>query len=106
MIKVPRCLRFGPEQVALSETLHTFVDASQDAYGAVVYSRVVYESGSVSTGLVAAKSRVAPLTTTSIPRLELLAAVLGLRLTESTSRVFSGALGQAVFWSDSMNVLW
>lgn len=87
MIKVSRCLRFGPEQVALSETLHTFVDASQDAYGAVIYSRVVYESGSVSTRLVAAKSKVAPLTTTSIPRLELLAAVLGLRLTESTSRV-------------------
>jgi len=106
VIKVSRCLRFGPEQVALSETLHTFVDASQDAYGAVIYSRVVYESGSVSTRLVAAKSKVAPLTTTSIPRLELLAAVLELRLTESTSRVFSGALGQAVFWSDSMNVLW
>ena len=106
VIKVSRCLRSGPEQVALSETLHTFVDASQDAYGAVIYSRVVYESGSVSTRLVAAKSKVAPLTTTSIPRLELLAAVLGLRLTESTSRVFSGALGQAVFWSDSMNVLW
>ncbi|XP_078360456.1 uncharacterized protein LOC144644785 [Oculina patagonica] len=67
VIKVPRCLRFGPEQVALSETLHTFVDASQDAYGAVVYSRVVYESGSISTRLVAAKSKVAPLTTTSIP---------------------------------------
>ena len=85
-------------------TLHKFVDASQDAYGAVVYSRVVYESGSVSTRLVAAKSRVAPLATTSIPHLELLASLLGLRLTESTSRVFSGALGQAVFWSDSMNV--
>ena len=26
-IKVPKCLRFGPEEVALSETLHTFVDA-------------------------------------------------------------------------------
>ena len=86
--------------------MHTFVDASQDAYGTVIYLRVVYESGLVSTRLVAAKSRVAPLTTTSIPRLELLAAVLELRLTESTLRVFSGALGQAVFWSDSMNVLW
>ena len=106
VIKVTRCLRFGPEKVALSETLHTFVDASQDSYGAVVYSRVVYESGSVSTRLVAAMSRAAPLTTTSIPRLELLATFLGLRLTASTSRVFSGTLGQAVFWSDSMNVLW
>ena len=106
MIKVPRCLRFGPEEVVLSETLHTFVDASQDAYGAVLYLKVIYESGSVSSQLVTAKTRVAPLAATSIPRLELVAAILGLRLTESVSRVYSGALGQAVFWSDSMNVLW
>ena len=76
------------------------------AYGAVVYLKVIYESGSVSSRLVAAKTRVAPLAATSIPRLELMAAILGLRLTESVSRVYSGALGQAVFGSDSMNVLW
>lgn len=35
-----------------------------------------------------------------------MAAILGLRLTESISKVYSWALGQAVFWSDSMNVLW
>ncbi|PFX21661.1 hypothetical protein AWC38_SpisGene13841 [Stylophora pistillata] len=105
-IKIPRCLRFGQEEVLLSETLHAFVDASQDAYGAVVYSRVIYKSGLVSSRLVAAKSTVAPLAATSIPRLELMAAILGLRLTESISKVYNGALGQAVFWSDSMNVLW
>ena len=105
-IKVPRCLRFGPEEVVLSETLHTFVDASQDAYGAFIYLKVIYESGSVSSRLVAAKTRVAPLAATSIPRLELMAAILGLRLTESVSRVYSDGLSQAVFWSDSMNVVW
>ena len=106
MIKVPRCLRFGPEEVLLPETLHTFVDASQDAYGAVVYLRVTYDSGSLSSQLVAAKTRVALLAATSIPRLELMTAILGLRLTEPVSRVYSGALSKAVFWSDSMNVLW
>ena len=35
-----------------------------------------------------------------------MAVILGLRLTESVSRVYSGGLGQEVFWSDSMNVLW
>ena len=106
-IKVTRCVRFGPEQVVLSETLHTFVDTSQNAYAAVVYLKVSYESGSVSSQLVAAKTRVAPLAATSIPRLELMAAILGLRLTESVSRVYSGGLSQALFWSDSMmNVLW
>ena len=103
---VPRCLRFGQEDVVLSETLHTFVDASQDAYSAVVYLSVIYKSGSVSSRLVAAKTRVAPLAATGIPRSELIAAILEPGLTESASRVYSGALGQAVFWSDGMNVLW
>ena len=90
----------------LSQTLHTFVDASQDAYGAVVYSRATYKSGAVSIRFVAAKSRVAPLAATSIPRLELMATVLGSRMAGSTSRVLNTSLDQATFWSDSMNVLW
>ena len=60
----------------LSQTLHTFEDVSRDAYGAVVYSRTTYKSGALSIRFVAAKSRVAPLAATSIPRLELMAAVL------------------------------
>ncbi|XP_070532963.1 uncharacterized protein [Ptychodera flava] len=56
--------------------------------------------------MVAAKSRVAPLTSTSIPRLELMGAIVGLRLTETISEVLGIMLNQVVFWSDSMNVLW
>ena len=89
-----------------SQTLHTFVDTSQDAYGAVVYSRATYKSGAVSIRFVAAKSRVAPLAATSIPRLESIAAVVGLRMAGSISRVLNASLDQATFWSDSMNVLW
>ena len=77
-IKAPRCLGLGQEEEMLSQTLYTFVDASQDASGVVVYSRATYKSGAVSIRFVAAKWRVAPLAATSIPRLELMAAVLGL----------------------------
>ena len=69
----------GQDEELLSETLHTFVDVSQDAYGAVVFSRVRCKSGLVSIGLVTAKTRVAPFSTIIIHRLELMAAVLGLR---------------------------
>ena len=82
-VKVPRCLRLEQEEEMLSQTLHTFGDASQDAYGAVVYSRTTYKSGAVSIRIVVAKSRVAPLAATSIPPLELMAAVLGLRMAGS-----------------------
>ena len=105
-IKVPRCVNLGQDEELLSETLHTFVDASQDAYGAVNFSRVCYKSGLVSRRLVTAKTRVAPLSTTTISRLELMVAVLGLRMPDSVSKALDSALNQVTFWSDSMNVLW
>ena len=70
LITVPRCPRLSHEEV-VSTYLHTFVDASQNAYETVVY-RCVYDDGSASVRLLAAKSKVAPLTVVSIPRLELI----------------------------------
>lgn len=78
-IQIPRCLRAtAPVREA---TLHTFVDASQEAYGTASYSRHLHEDGTVSCCLVASTSRVAPLQTVSIPRLELMTQV-GLSLQE------------------------
>ncbi|CAI6358766.1 unnamed protein product [Macrosiphum euphorbiae] len=60
--------------------LHGFADASLTAYGACLYLRVKNYNGEVITNLICSKSRVAPLKTISLPRLELLAAVLLVRL--------------------------
>ena len=49
-------------------------DASQEAYGAVVYIRTSDQHGSISVNVITAKARVAPLKTISLPRLELMAA--------------------------------
>lgn len=103
-IEVPRS--FGFDSSVQSTTLHTFVDASQEAYGAVVYVRNVHKDGEIRTHLVTAKTRVAPLTAISIPRLELMAAVLGMDLTVRASNALSLDLKTTQFWSDSMNVLW
>jgi len=59
--------------------LHGIADASMHAYGAVVYSRVALD-GKFHINLVAAKTRVAPIKSVSIPRLELNAALLLTRL--------------------------
>ena len=61
--------------------LHTFSDASEEAYGDVSYITLIYSSGEISSHFVAAKARVTTLFSISILRLELMGAVMGLRLT-------------------------
>ncbi|RVE43224.1 hypothetical protein evm_012104, partial [Chilo suppressalis] len=55
-------------------------DASQAAYGACAYIRSVDQNGRVWVKLLCAKSRVAPLKSTTIPRLELCDALLAAEL--------------------------
>ena len=56
----------------------TFVDASQQGYGAAVYIRYEYYNDAVTSPLIAAKSKVSPLTPMTVPRLKLSVAFLGL----------------------------
>ena len=56
--------------------LHGFCDASNMAYAAVIYNRVVLADGTVVVKLIASKTKVAPIKQLSIPRLELCGAVL------------------------------
>lgn len=56
--------------------LHGYSDASQMAYAAVVYLRTVKDDGTIHVKLVTAKTRVAPIKTISVPRLELCGAVM------------------------------
>ena len=95
-ISIPRCLQPLKDEIAISLCLQTFVDASQDAYGSVVYYSNVYPNGLISSVIVAAKTSVAPLKAISVPRLELMGAVLGVRLTKEISKTLS--VPHAVFW--------
>lgn len=61
-------------------SLHVFTDASMKAYAAVVYCRVETSDGIIIVNMVAAKTKVAPLDGTTLPRLELCGALLGAEL--------------------------
>ena len=65
--------------------LLVFVDASTKAYGCCVYLKSG-QGESLDVNLVMSKVRVAPLTEVTLPRLELLAALLGARLLEYTRK--------------------
>ncbi len=78
--KVPRPLRLPAPTITW---LHTFSDASKDEYAAVSYLVCEYDNYGTTSRLVASKSRVTPLKSVIIPRLELMGAVLASRLTTS-----------------------
>lgn len=85
--------------------IHAFCDASEKAYGTAIYVRVVNNNREIFCTLLSAKSRVAPLKEVTIPRLELLAAVM---LSEQTSAIIKACEFQkckTTFWSDSTIVL-
>ncbi|KAI5708005.1 hypothetical protein M8J77_014484 [Diaphorina citri] len=82
-------------------------DSSEQAYGGVVYCRTTLSSGQVFVHLVCSKSRVAPLRSTSLPRLELCGALL---LSQLMVRVFDAykvrqKIDKIYCFSDSMVAL-
>ena len=77
-------------------TLHTFSDASIKAYGAIVYL-----CSQSQTAFVMAKSRVAPLKSQTLPRLELMAALIAARLTKFVKDSLKLARIPIYVWVDS-----
>ena len=74
-ITIPRYFMGNIESNSSIE-LHGFGNASPSAYGAAVYIKCLGEAGHASTHLAMSKSTVGPAKTVSLPRLELLAAVI------------------------------
>lgn len=102
-VSVPR--RYAPAiQAAEFVQIHTFVDASKEGFAAVSYLRTQKGNQTYVT-LVASKSRVSPIKKQTIPRLELLAAVLGVRLATHICSIMHIKIDRRVFWCDSRTVL-
>ena len=101
-IRIPRYLL---SKVELYQ-LHGFCDASAAAYAAVVY--LLMRSGEgTTTRIIASKTRVAPLQQQTIPRLELLGALLLSRLIKTITNSLCSeiTLETPVCYTDSQVVL-
>ncbi len=87
-------------------TLHVFCDASKTSFAACTYI-VSINGESRESRLLIAKARVAPVKVVTIPRLELLGAVLSTSLVACINSNLDHPFQEnnTFYWTDSMNVL-
>ncbi|XP_062538860.1 uncharacterized protein LOC134207155 [Armigeres subalbatus] len=103
-IRIPRCYLGGARYAEVdSLEVHIFTDASEHGYGCIAYLRAVI-LGEVHCSLVMSRAKVAPIKRQSIPRLELMGAVLGARMSQTVLGTRSYSISRTVFWTDSSTV--
>lgn len=104
VVEVGRRIEHSDEDdEVVNREMHGFSDASQQGYGACVYVRSEWRSGKITVKLLTSKSRVAPLKSITMPRLELLGNLLLSRLVKSVVVALEKELSfdKILFWTDS-----
>ncbi|UYV74943.1 hypothetical protein LAZ67_12001873 [Cordylochernes scorpioides] len=101
-LKIPRCV--VQSQDRRTWTLHVFMDSSNAAFAACAYLRSGFP-GSVQVQLLMARSRVAPMKNTTIPRLELVACEIGSRLAVHIKSMMEFEDIPITLWTDSTTAL-
>lgn len=106
-ISIPRWVCFSSQHVQSME-LHAFCDGSSSAYAASVYLRVRLHNDDIQTYLVAAKTKVTPTCSITIPRVELCGAVLATTLANWVQKNLNGIHNKVpiFYWTDAMIVLY
>ena len=104
-IAIERCVKPVKSSNIASCQIHHFCDASQVAYGAVSYLRLVDMQGRIFCLFLIGKSRLAPLKVTTIPRLELTAATVSVQLNKILTKELQIPIDKVTFWTDSMTVI-
>ena len=104
-LAIPRCyipLDFGKP---VSQTLHCFSDASTIGYGQATYLWSTNANGEHHVSLVTGKSRVAPLKHITVPRLELTAATMSVKIAAMVKEELDIPNLDVTYWTDSTIVL-
>ena len=107
-VEIERCASGDADKNDIvSYQLHGFADASHTAYGCVVYLRIKTKKG-VKVKLLTSKCKVCPLKGETIPRLELMAALLLAQVITSVYNALklSRNINKLFCWSDSQIVLY
>ena len=103
-LTIPRCLLPPWYTAECKLELHHFSDASESGYGAVTYLRCLSPDTQTHVSFVIGKSRLAPLKKVTIPRLELSAAVVAVKLDQIVMQELDLPT-TSILWTDSITVL-
>ena len=105
-LTLPRCYLYGITNPISSYSIHGFCDSSKRAYAAVIYLCVTTTCGR-HVKFLASKTRVAPVVQQSIPRLELLSALILARLVTTVINVLQDDfdITETVCWTDSRGIV-
>lgn len=85
--------------------IHAFSNASTQAYGSCIYPKSVKRHNETFIRLICSKSKVCPVKIQTIPRLELLAAVLTCKLAKKVLVALKTNIDRVVYRTDSSIVL-
>ena len=104
-LAIPRCIKPCNFGSAIKVEVHHFSDASLRGYGQCSYLRLKNAQNQIHCSLLTAKAKVSPLKSTTVPRLELQAAVLSTRVAQILSKELDYKDLEHFFWTDSKVVL-
>ncbi|XP_046558819.1 uncharacterized protein LOC124267876 [Haliotis rubra] len=104
-LRIPRCLFPADFGEIVKCELHHFSDASLNGYGAVSYLRAINTDAEIHCSFLMGKARVPPIKESTIPRLELSAAVVSVKLNETLLQELNLNIISFTFWTDSTIVL-
>ena len=102
-LSVPRCYLSGADYRCAQ--LHIFADASELAFGAAAYWRFRTMDQLFCCAFILGKTRLAPIKPLTIPRLELQAAVMAVRMSAMIQKELDVSSSQITYWTDSTTVL-
>lgn len=102
---IRRCVKPQDYGTTVVARLHHFSDASEVAYGTASYLVLMNDQGRIHCSLIMGKSRVSPLKQVTVPRLELTAAVVAVKVDRMLQGEMQIPLQQSIFWTDSTTVL-
>ena len=99
-LEVPRHLYL---RNPVRKELHIFSDASTEACAAAAYARTVDAQGRIQVTLIASKTKLAPLQQKSVPRLELMGALLAAKLARKLENTLD--VHSIFLWTDNSSVI-